>query len=159
MPNIYIPYGVTAQSVRVKMFNGAGLYLKTSNGALVTYNSANLSQYYITATEIIGSNGLYVAIVPTIAVLPVSLNYIAEDAVSGDMIAFGQIDVDAAGNEVSPFGAGVSIAEGIRRIAALNMGVITDANTGQEDYKDWAGNACVSIIVDESGNRTSTTFH
>lgn len=56
--------------------------------------------------------------------------------------------------------AGVSIEESLRRIGAITSGIVEDAGTGTETFKDYAESAnTIVITVDSSGNRSAITYN
>jgi hypothetical protein len=54
--------------------------------------------------------------------------------------------------------AGKTPAEALRIIGATTAGVVSGAGTGTEVFKDFAGEDCVTVEVDESNNRTSVGY-
>jgi len=56
--------------------------------------------------------------------------------------------------------AGVTVAESLRRIGAITSGVVTEAGTGTETFKDYAGSVnTIVVTVDEDGNRSSIAYN
>lgn len=99
MPGIAkIPY-IPGQPVYILASDPANHYL-LSSGAVEAFNGAHLTSYELTSVED-GTTGIQIVTFPTVAVVPVALDWVAYDASSGHIVSSGTMRLDANNNEVT----------------------------------------------------------
>jgi hypothetical protein len=54
--------------------------------------------------------------------------------------------------------AGVPFNDAFRYLCAVNLGLISTANTAAEVYADFSGDPAVTVSVDTQGNRTGVVL-
>lgn len=75
-----------------------GQYLRASDGVLEAYNDP--ADYYVAASAV-NALGRYTFAVPTPAVRPVTVDYQIRNIETDEVVGFGALEFDAAGNEVN----------------------------------------------------------
>ena len=144
------PSGNTCYAV---VRSSAGQVWNTNTAAFENFTAANYAHYGVSCTEQ-GTTGVYVGNMPTTNSDVYSLVGYVQGGASP-----AQSDTATADGEVI-FVAGKTPAKSLTYIGAAVAGQLpSGAGTGQENYKDFAGNAAVDVTIDGTGNRTAVTYH